>query len=324
MSPASAPGIAGIAYALPEHAPDVHDLARAGLLESDPELLERFGFGSVRVARSETPYGLAVQAARKLLDDHDLDPASIGLLIQCGAQGPTAFTTAPSPAESGASHRTTARFRYPATRMQYELGLTGAATLGLAELACTTLLAAVRVARAMCLTEGIDRALCVAADFFPADAGREAVYNCTSDAAVAVLVEREASANRITASTHVTKGYYWDPDALRDQLVASYFPTARHVIERTLELAGWSGADLDWVIPHNVSVRSWDILLGLTGLGDARIWTSNIRDIGHTLAGDNFINLHDAMEAGAVRPGHRMLLFSYGYGAHWTGLAVEA
>jgi 3-hydroxy-3-methylglutaryl CoA synthase len=46
--------------------------------------------------------------------------------------------------------------------------------------------------------------------------------------------------------------------------------------------------------------------------------------IGHTLAGDNFINLRDAIDDRSVRPGDRVLLFSYGYGAHWTALALEA
>lgn len=318
------PGVSAISYALPACAPSVRELDEAGLLGSEPELLEGFGFRTVRVARTETPYALALRAAGELLEGYDIDPDSIGLLIYGGTQGATAFSTAPTPADSSASHRTTARFRYAGTRLQHELGLTRAATFGLDQLACTTLLASVRVARAMCLVEGIDRALCVAAEFFPADAGREALFNCTSDAAVAVLVEREAVANRITATAHVTKGYYWDPDALPDQVVASYFPTAKHVIEQTLERAGWSSADLDWVIPHNVSLRSWQILMGLAGLGDVEIWTRNIGAVGHTLAGDNFINLHDAREAGAVGPGDRLLLFSYGYGAHWTGLAMEA
>jgi 3-oxoacyl-[acyl-carrier-protein] synthase III len=78
------------------------------------------------------------------------------------------------------------------------------------------------------------------------------------------------------------------------------------------------------VIPHNVSLRSWDILLALTGLGGARIWSQNLARDGHTLAGDNFINLCDALESGAVAEGDRLLLFSYGYGAHWTALALEA
>ena len=81
---------------------------------------------------------------------------------------------------------------------------------------------------------------------------------------------------------------------------------------------------MDWVIPHNVSLRSWEILLGLLGLPRAQLWSRNIARDGHTLAGDNFINLRDALDSGAVREGDRMLLFSYGYGAHWTGLALEA
>jgi 3-oxoacyl-[acyl-carrier-protein] synthase III len=170
----------------------------------------------------------------------------------------------------------------------------------------------------------VERALCVGAEFFPADAGREAIFNCTSDAAVAVLVERGAPRNRIVAAAHVTKGYYWDGDALRDEMVAAYFPTARHVIEQAAGRAGWSMSDIDWLIPHNVSRRSWDVLLELVGLPADRLWSHNIARIGHTLAGDNFINLADALETGAVQPGQRLLLFSYGYGAHWTALALEA
>ena len=310
--------------AFPEGAPTVRELSVAGLLDSRPELLENFGFRRVRVAQTETPYELALQASRSLLQRFEVDPASIGLLLYGGPQGPTAFTNAPSPKQSSDSHRTTARFRYPGTRLQHELGLTKASTFGLDQLACTTLFTCVRVARALCIAEGIERVLCVASEFFPADAGREAIYNCTSDAAVAVLVERSGAANRIVSAAHVTKGYYWDPDALRDQVVASYFPTAKYVIEQTLSRAGWSQGDVDWVIPHNVSERSWHILLGLAGLQDARLWSKNIAEVGHTLAGDNFINLHDALDTGAVQPGERLLLFAYGYGAHWTGLAIEA
>jgi 3-oxoacyl-[acyl-carrier-protein] synthase III len=321
---APTPGITGVAYTLGQRAVSVRELSEAGQLTSPPGLLEEFGFRTVRVAGAHTPYELALDACRRLLEQDAVDPESVGALLWGGPQGPTAFTPAPSVSESSASHRTTARFQYPATRLQHELGLLRASVLGLDQLACTTLLGAVRVARALCIAEGIERVVCVASDFFPADAGREAIYNCTSDAAVAVLVDRDGRVNRMIASAHVTKGYYWDPEALRDQVVASYFPTAKHVIERTLGSAGWCAKDVDWVIPHNVSVRSWEILLGLAGLPGARIWTRNVGAVGHTLAGDNFINLLDALDAGVIRSGDRLLLFSYGYGAHWTGLALEA
>jgi 3-oxoacyl-[acyl-carrier-protein] synthase-3 len=92
----------------------------------------------------------------------------------------------------------------------------------------------------------------------------------------------------------------------------------------TVRAAGWSPGDVDWLIPHNVSARSWRILQGLLGFPRARLWSRNIARDGHTLAGDNFINLRDALDSGALCPGDRLILFSYGYGAHWTALALEA
>jgi 3-oxoacyl-[acyl-carrier-protein] synthase III len=77
-------------------------------------------------------------------------------------------------------------------------------------------------------------------------------------------------------------------------------------------------------VPHNVSAKSWDILRRLAALPNARLWGDNIARIGHTLAGDNFINLRDALDSRAIAAGDKVLLFAYGYGAHWTGLALEA
>jgi 3-oxoacyl-[acyl-carrier-protein] synthase-3 len=313
--------IAGVSYAFPERDASVHELAMRGQLESAPALLEEFGFARVHVATSETPFELARTAAKSLLAEQQIAPDSIDLLLYCGTPE-LAF------GEGGvcdpANLATTKRFHYPAARLQSELGLERASVIGLNQLACASLFGAIRIARAMCLSEGLRRVLCVSSEFFPAAAGREAIFNCTSDAACAVLVEQGGNGNRIVASHQTTKGYYWDCDALRNEIVASYFPTSRHVVAETLRAAGWKPADVSWVIPHNVSVRSWDILMPLTGIPRDRLWTRNIARDGHTLAGDNFINLRDAMDAGCVNAGDRLLFFSFGYGAHWNALAVEA
>ncbi len=318
------PAIGAIRYALPLGRRSVRELAAQGLLESDPELLESFGFGSVCVAESESPFDLALDACERLLSETGVDPQSIGLLVWGGPQGASAFTPTPSWDLSGRALRTEARFAFPGARLQHRLGLAGATVFGVDQTACTTLFAAIRTARALCLSEGIERALCVAAEFYPVDAGREALFNCTSDAAVAVLVERSGARNQIVGLKQVSKGYYWDPTAHRNEMIASYFPTAKHVIADTVRSAGWRPQDVDWVIPHNVSRRSWDVLMGLLELPRANVWTANIERIGHTLAGDNFINLADATASGDVVPGQKLILFSYGYGAHWTALAIEA
>jgi 3-oxoacyl-[acyl-carrier-protein] synthase III len=319
-----APAIAAITYALPTTARSVRDLAAAGALESPPELLERFGFGQIRVAVDETPYELAHAAAAALLRERDIEPATIDALIYGGSPGALAFAR---PAE--ASTRVhglcdARRFEYPATRLQYDLALSDATVIGLDQFACTTLFAAVRVARALCAAEGLERVLCVSSEFYPAEAGREAITNCTSDAACAILVEQTGRRNRIVGSATVTKGYYWEAEGMRDEVIASYFPTAVQVIRRTVADAGWRPEDVDWIVPHNVSAKSWDILRRLAALPNARLWGDNIARIGHTLAGDNFINLRDALDSRAIAAGDKVLLFAYGYGAHWTGLALEA
>ena len=316
--------IGAIRYAFPAGTRSVRELSAAGLLESPPETLESLGFEQVRVACEESAYSLALRAASRLLEETGIARDSIGLLVYGGAPGGIAFAPGRLVAAAAGDVVSAARFRYPSTRLQYDLGLERATVLAVDQLACTTLFGAVRVARALCIAEGIDRALCVSADMYPPLAGREALFNCTADAACAVLVERAAPRNRIVAARTVTKGYYWSADTMRDEIVASYFPTARHVITETVRDAGWALSDVDWVIPHNVSRRSWEILMGLAGLPRAQLWSQNIARDGHTLAGDNFINLRDALDAGAITPGDRLLLFSYGYGAHWTALAVEA
>ena len=320
----STPAIAGISYVFPERSRTVGELAGDRQLNSSAATMESFGFGKVHVAVTETPYELALAASTRLLDESRVDRDSIGLLIYGGTPGSMSFAAQTDAEEAASGLCTMSRFKFPATRLQYDLGLHNAWPFAVDQLSCTTLLGAARLARSLCLTEGIERALCVSSEFFPANAGREAIFNCTSDAACAVLIERNGTRNRLVSATNVTKGYYWDVEALRDEIVASYFPTARHVLLRTIADAGWEPADVDWIIPHNVSMRSWQILSSLVRLPRARLFSANIVRHGHTLAGDNFINYRDALDGGCIQPGQRVVLFSYGFGAHWTGIAVEA
>jgi 3-oxoacyl-[acyl-carrier-protein] synthase-3 len=318
------PGIGAIAYVTAKHVRTVRELAASGALESPPELLERFGFARVAVAVDESPYELALKAATALLAGNAIDPERIDTLIYCGAPSVIAFSTPAAAAEDARGVCDMRRFNYPATRLQFDLGLECASVIALDQLACTALLSAVRLARALCIAEGRNRVLCVSSDFYPSEAGREAIVNCTADAACAVLVEREPAGNRIVGGTSITKGFYWSAGSMRDEVMASYFPTAVRVLRQTVASAGWGPEEIDWILPHNISRASWDILLRLAAFPNARLWTENIARVGHTLAGDNFINLADALAAGAVRPGEKLVLFSYGYGAHWTGLALEA
>ena len=81
--------------------------------------------------------------------------------------------------------------------------------------------------------------------------------------------------------------------------------------------------DIALIIPHNVSLRSWEILGRLIRCPAERIYTNNIAKVGHTIASDNLLNLRHATEAGLVRKGDYMLLFTFGYGSNWASMVVQ-
>jgi 3-oxoacyl-[acyl-carrier-protein] synthase-3 len=308
-------GIAGIAYALPEATVDVEALAGSGLIESPAAVMRGFGFDRVHV--SDRPADeLALQALAELLHANDVDPESIDALFYAGA--------VPESHRVGAATGHLHGFCYPAARLQYECGLTRAAVIGVGQAGCAGLMSAVALAADhLRANPGARRVLCVSADVLPPGAPREIIYNLVSDGACALLVDRGAERNRLLAYRQATKGYYWNA-AERNELVAAYFPTARSLVLETLAGLGLAAADVALVVPHNVALRSWQILLPLVGIDGDRLFADNIAAKGHVIAADNFINLKDAADAGRVRPGDRLLLFTFGFGAHWACLVLEA
>jgi 3-oxoacyl-[acyl-carrier-protein] synthase III len=149
------------------------------------------------------------------------------------------------------------------------------------------------------------------------------LYNVISDGACAVLVERGTGRNRVAARRQVTKGYYWNARTHRNEIIAAYFPTARAIVLDLLREQDLTLGGIARVIPHNVSRRSWEILLGLLQIPLDRLYADNIAPTGHVIAADNLINLKDAAETGDVRPGDRLLLFNFGFGANWAAWILE-
>jgi 3-oxoacyl-[acyl-carrier-protein] synthase-3 len=308
-------GITAISYVLPPTFLALSELAERGLLESPASALAEFGFRGAHV--SDRPADeLALAALQDLLESEHLNPASIDLLFYAGAI-PESHRVAVAGALEG--------FTYPAARLQYEAGLTNATTIGIGQSGCTGLMTATALAadHLRAHTEA-NRILCVSADVLPAGARREVIYNVISDGACALLVERDAPRNHILGHRQIAKGYYWNPGSCRNELVAAYFPTARTLLRHTLQHLGLTTDDIAMVVPHNVSLRSWQILLPLLGVPLDRLFADNIAAKGHVIAADNFINLKDASDQGRISAGDRLLLFNFGFGANWASLVVQA
>ena len=316
--------MAALAYYLPAGRRSLAELHADGLLSGSAETLASFGFEYAHVANGETNLDMAAEAARQVLRESGTGPSEIGLLLYATALTGSATMAGGSDRESVLRLDSVAEsFQYPASCLQAELELTRAAVAGVDQQGCASLLSALRMGRAMLMAEpALGTVLCVSADVFPAREPRDLVYNVISDGACAVLLKRGAP-NRILSCAQVTKGSYWDAAALEHEVIAAYFPTARNLITEALSIAGLGLDDIALVIPHNVSRRSWDILRGLLKLPEDRVYTDNIARVGHTIASDNILNLRDAIDAGRVARGDKLLLFTFGFGLNWSCMVVE-
>ena len=318
--------MAELAYYLPSGRRSLEELRADGLLAGSPETLATFGFRYAHVADGETHLDMAVRAAGLVLERPNVNPAEIGLVLYATALTGSATMAASSEAGDGAVLRLESVaecFQYPASYLQAELELANAAVAGVDQQGCASLMSALRLGRAMLVAEPeLGTVLCVSADVFPPGQPRDLVYNVISDGACAVLL-RHGAPNRILSCAQVTKGSYWDAAAVEHEVIAAYFPTARNLITTALESAGLTLDDIALVIPHNVSRRSWDILRGLLQLPEERVYTDNIARVGHTIASDNILNLRDAIDAGRVKKGDKLLLFTFGFGLNWSCMVVE-
>jgi len=307
-------GVTAIEYVLGAETVSVEELENRGLLETPAGRLQEFGFHCVHLSQ-EPAHELGLRAARKLLEAASVDPESVDAIFYVGATPHGHAISIDDPRSA---------FNYPVAHLQYELELTRAITAGISQLGCAGLMTAVSMARNFLIAnESATRVLCVSSDVFPAGSRREMIYNVISDGACALLVEKGAEKNRILDYRQVTKGYYWDLTTKENEIAAAYFPTARAIMQDTLRDCGIDWSSVGLILPHNVSLRSWEILLGLIGAPAEKLFAANIARFGHAIAADNFINLRDAEGSGRVQPSDKLLLFTFGFGANWACMLLE-
>jgi hypothetical protein len=157
------------------------------LLRGSAETLHAFGFGQVHLAGGQSNVEMAVCAVEKLFAENDIDRDEIGLILYATALSSSATMWNPSDAAGSQStvlhlDQVDDLFKYPASRLQSELDLGAASVVGINQVGCASIFAALRMAGAMIADDSdLDSVLCVSADKFPPDAARDLVYNVVSD-----------------------------------------------------------------------------------------------------------------------------------------------
>jgi 3-oxoacyl-[acyl-carrier-protein] synthase III len=316
-------GLSGVAGVLPPRQHDLDELAGAGLLTSSPEALSSFGFERAHICdRHYSAEDMALDAARAALSDAGLQPYQVDLLVWASAR-PDNHIRSTDRADGLSSGDVMQGFRYTSAWLQNVIELHNADVMAVAQQGCSTMFAALRVARAVLLAEPArQHALCVGVDVLPDGASREILYNVISDAACAVVVSRGCRQEQWLGFRQLSRGYYCDPVACGPEIVAAYFPTAKAVIEQLLGEHGLQPGDIDVVVPTGVNRSSWEILLRLVGISADRLYWV-LPSFGHTITADSFLYLQELRRRGQVPRGSRLLLFTYGFGSSWCALLLE-
>lgn len=92
--------------------------------------------------------------------------------------------------------------------------------------------------------------------------------------------------------------------------------------ESVLRKAGWEKTDLGLIIPHQANIRIIEAAAKRLGLPLERFFV-NLDGYGNTSAASIPIALVEAIGAGRVKPGDKLVLVGFGAGLTWAAAAVE-
>lgn len=305
-----------LSFALGTRRETVEEAGAAGRLYSEAAVLRAAGFGHHHLCEDGA-------------NSYDLARACVGKLAGLRACDAIVYSTT---IPWNASLSDEAAFRrsgdvkhlmdFPASHLQADFELEHAFVVGVSQQACTGMLGAIRLARALIQAESdVARVLCVTSDRFPPGARYEQSYNLISDGAAACIASGERRGYRIAACHAITNGAL--ARASDDETVGAFFAYTHRLIRETLERASATMADVAWIVPQNMNVKAWQILARQLVFDFERVAFPGLPDCAHVISGDNVINLLALESSGKIRRGDLLLLPMAGYGLNWQCLLLE-
>jgi 3-oxoacyl-[acyl-carrier-protein] synthase-3 len=94
------------------------------------------------------------------------------------------------------------------------------------------------------------------------------------------------------------------------------------VVDEALAANGFSGADIDWLVPHQANTRIIEAVGRRLGLGADRTVVT-IERHANTSAASIPLALDEAVGDGRIRPGHLVLMEALGGGLTWGASVVR-
>jgi 3-oxoacyl-[acyl-carrier-protein] synthase III len=288
---------------------------------SDDWIVERTGIRSRYIAgEGETTATLGADAARKALAAAGLDATDIDLIILATATPDQTFPAS-------------------ATKIQAMLGINDCVAFDVAAV-CSGFLYALSVAESMIRAGSATTALVIGSETFSRildweDRGTCVLFGDGAGAIVLGGVEdgRGVLSARLHADGRHNELLYVDGGPSTTGTVGKLRMKGRevfrhavtnlaNVLTETLEAAGLTAADVDWVVPHQANARILDATAKKLGLDPAKVVVT-VTDHANTSAASVPLALDQAVRDGRIKAGQLVVLEAMGGGFTWGAAAIR-
>ena len=300
----------------------VADLAARGVESSDEWIVERTGIAARHFAADDVACSdMALDAARKALQAAGCVPQDIDLIIVATSTPDMVFPST-------------------AAILQHKLGANGCAAFDV-QAVCSGFIYALTVADAMIRAGAATRALVVGSEIFSrlldfTDRGTCVLFG---DGAGAVVLEASETPGILASDLHAD-GKYVDILCVPGQVSGgkitgkplltmdgqAVFKLAVGLLESaaraTLDKAGLSEADIDWLVPHQANIRIMQSTARKLKLSMDKVVVT-VQQHGNTSAASIPLALDHAVRSGQVKPGETLLLEGVGGGFTWGAVLLK-
>ncbi len=316
--------VRGVGHYLPERVVPNSEF-EATLDTTDEWIRSRTGIERRHFAADgQTTSDLAARAARAALNDAGLNPAEIDAIILATSTADLTFPSA-------------------ATMVQSELGMEHGFAFDV-QAVCAGFIYALVNANALILSGQATRVLVIGAETFSrildwSDRGTCVLFG---DGAGAVVLEASEGQGTgadqgILASDLNSDGRYKDilyvdggvSTQSTGRLRMQGKEVFRHAVEkladtahRALGKAGFSGADVDWIVPHQANLRIIRATAQRMGVPMEKVVVT-VQDHGNTSAASIPLALSVGKQSGQIKPGDLVLVEAIGGGLAWGAVVLR-
>ncbi|MGM0471692.1 MAG: beta-ketoacyl-ACP synthase III [Bacillota bacterium] len=320
-------GITGVGSYLPDNRLTNHDLEEM-VDTSDEWIRSRTGIKERRIAADDIATSdLAYQAAQAALEDAELDPMDLDLILVATITPDMAFPATACLLQERLQAKNAAAFDLEAACSGFSYGLS-VATQFVASGTYDNIL----VIGAETLSKIInweDRSTCIlfgdgagAAVVQPVESGGIQSSVLGADGSGGDVLKKPAGGSKHPACQQTIENNLHYLEMEGNAVFKFAVRIIDQVVLEALEEADLTTADIDFFIPHQANIRIIDAAIKRLELDKEDVMV-NLDQYGNTSAASIPIALYEAVESGRINEGDTVVLAGFGAGLTWGANVIE-